>query len=88
MRSWPVTASRTGITYKNIYCAVCHGVLDVHNTGFPAGIGLEYDHGDLIDFWWMAIKCDNETIAEFAENYQNFTFSDINTRYDTATYHQ
>ena len=88
MRSWPVTASRTGITYKTIYCAVCHGVLDVSNSGLPADIGLEYAYDGLIDFWWIAVKCDNETIAEFAENYENFTFSDINTRYYTATYHQ
>ena len=75
LSNWPVTASRTGVLYKNIYCALCHGVLDVDDPELPPGIGL--DNSNLVDFWWMTVRCDNKTNEEFAANFEQFTFSSL-----------
>ena len=88
MSHWPVTATRTNILYKNIYCALCHGVLDVNDTQLPDFSSYEYSFVNatfLVEFWWMTITCDAETIEEFVEKSDNFTFSSIkpllNSRY-------
>ena len=88
MSHWPVTATRTNILYKNIYCAICHGVLDVNDTQLPDFSSYENSFVNatfLVEFWWMTIKCDAETIEEFVEKSDNFTFSSIkpllNSRY-------
>lgn len=75
LSNWPVTASMTGVLYRNIYCALCHGVLDVDDLELPLGIGL--DSSNLVDFWWMTVRCDNKTNEEFAANFEQFTFSSL-----------
>ena len=77
LSNWPVTASRTGVLYRNIYCALCHGVLDVDDSVLPPGIRL--DSSNLVDFWWMTVRCDKETNEEFAANFEQFTFSRLTT---------
>ena len=77
LSNWPVTASRTGVLYRNIYCALCHGVLDVDELVLPPGIRL--DSSNLVDFWWMTVRCNNKTSEEFVANFEQFTFSRLTT---------
>ena len=81
--NWPVTARRTGVLYKNIYCAICHGVLDVNDTELPVAVRDNLTDTDLVEFWWMTIHCDNETVKGFTESYTNFTFSSIRPLLDS-----
>ena len=55
-----VTSTYTGITYRNIYCAICHGVLDLPD--ITPGEGL--NNLPAVDFWWSTTRCRSSEIVE------------------------
>ncbi|XP_067949548.1 uncharacterized protein [Watersipora subatra] len=56
---WPVTGTYTGITYSNMYCAVCNGALSpVTNNN----ISEVFDSQKALEFWTIEVYCDNATI--------------------------
>ena len=57
--TWPVTGTYTGITYSNMYCAICNGAVQPVTKDEP----LEYfDRHKALEFWTMKIYCNNKTI--------------------------
>ena len=63
---WPVTGTYTGITYSNLYCAVCNGAVD------PASDGVElpppYDRLKTLDFWWTDVYCGDDVYEKFVNS--------------------
>ncbi|XP_067947983.1 uncharacterized protein [Watersipora subatra] len=56
---WPVTGTYTGITYSNMYCAVCNGALSpVTNNN----ISEVFDSQKALEYWTIEVYCDNATI--------------------------
>ncbi|KAF6033438.1 hypothetical protein EB796_008254 [Bugula neritina] len=64
IEQWPVTGTYTGITYSNMYCAICNGALNP-NYGGPMG---SFDPLLAIEFWTTQIYCTNDTIQEIEKN--------------------
>ena len=65
IEKWPVTGAYTGITYHNMYCAICNGALDpITDHPLPPD---KYNVQKALQFWTMEIYCDNNTI-ELIEN--------------------
>ncbi|KAF6039654.1 hypothetical protein EB796_002034 [Bugula neritina] len=50
---WPVTSTYTGITYSNIYCAICNGVVKSPMTNTIPG----FDPLKAIEFWSADVYC-------------------------------
>jgi len=67
--NWKVYGTYTHVTYRNIYCAICNGALEYR---------ME-EQADVppIRFWTAEIGCDNETIQNLTENYQQLNLSVI-----------
>lgn len=61
---WPVTGSYTGITYNNMYCAICNGALQpvVKSENLD-----DFDSLKALKFWQMEIYC-LTSIAELVED--------------------
>ena len=57
---WPVTSTHSGITYRNIYCAICNGALELADK--PIGEGL--NNLTTVDFWWSTTRCDIGTLED------------------------
>ncbi|XP_067949541.1 uncharacterized protein [Watersipora subatra] len=56
---WPVTGTYTGITYSNMYCAICNGALSpVTNNN----ISEVFDSQKALEYWTIEVYCDNATI--------------------------
>ena len=54
-----MTGTYTGITYSNLYCAICNGALHPFiNEKLPE----YFDRQKALEFWTMEMYCDNETI--------------------------
>ena len=57
-----VSGMNTGITYRNIYCAVCNGAFVSHNSISKPGTHKHENANDLsaVQFWWTHIHCPDE----------------------------
>lgn len=63
LKRWPVTATRTGVTYKNIFCSICHGVL--HNDSITPDLEVNGTlSNDMVDFWWRSVVCEDKSAIE------------------------
>lgn len=58
IRNWPVTGTYTGITYSNMYCAICNGALDPVTDELPINGFLL---SKALNFWNVNIVCTNGT---------------------------
>ena len=67
-----VSGTNTGITYKNIYCAVCNGALVNHTTLSVPGTTSSDSDTDLsaVQFWWTNINC-QEDVAKYLSTINN-----------------
>lgn len=70
--TWPVTAKRTGLSYKNIFCAICHGVLAESEA---SAVAVNYSIP--VDFWWLSVNCDKETVSELTREYESFSMEKL-----------
>ena len=70
---WPVTGTYTGITYSNMYCAICNGALHPLTEGGPPE---SFDSLKALEFWTKEIYCDNSTIMN-VENEKTIPTADV-----------
>ena len=63
-----VSGTNTGITYKNIYCAVCNGALVNHTTLSVPGTTSSDSDTDLsaVQFWWTNINCQEDVAKDLS----------------------
>ncbi|XP_067948532.1 uncharacterized protein [Watersipora subatra] len=72
--SWPVTAAHTGVTYRNMHCAICNGALHpITNTKLAS---LSDPQGRL-EFWTMEILCDNNTVERIVEDESFYVTTEV-----------
>ncbi|XP_067949616.1 uncharacterized protein [Watersipora subatra] len=67
--SWPVSGAYTGITYKNVYCAMCNGALTLITDNDLSGI---FDPQLALEFWTIEVYCTNSTIEMIEQNLDYF----------------
>jgi len=57
--SWMVSSIVTGITYKNIYCAICNGEMQRNITEGVVSLS----------FWKVNVRCHNEIAMESMKHF-------------------
>lgn len=71
MAMWPVTAKRTGVLYKNIFCAICHGVVSKRD------VSAVVNYHTSVDFWWLSVNCEKETAVKLTKKYDSFSMEKL-----------
>ncbi|KAF6017224.1 hypothetical protein EB796_024465 [Bugula neritina] len=77
LERWPVRGVLNELSYKNIYCAMCNGILPqssfyLQNVWWNIGEGFRQHINDTVNKveWWPAqVHCDAESATDYIENF-------------------
>ena len=74
LEAWPLTSTVNQLAYKNVYCAMCHGLdptkdINLQDT-YPEEQNITIP---AVEWWASKIKCDLKSITSYLERQPDHT---------------
>lgn len=69
LEAWPVSSTTTQLAYRNVYCAMCHGLNPLVKTDFK-GTFHEHNYADIrsVEWWASKVMCDLQSIINYLKD--------------------
>lgn len=69
LEAWPVSSSTTQLAYKNVYCAMCHGLNPAAMVNLTETFHSQI-HTDIasVDWWVGKVVCELESITDYLKD--------------------